>query len=427
MAATALSPSLRLSAHSFASCSGRAESRPSSQPCGAFTPARLSNRSSILSVSGQQVIAGRGVVTKRRENGSGVRAAFPGLGDDYLIPGEYDISSIPSEFRRENLPEELKQNYSNVPSSMFGLTTSQMDMFIDEDSAISRTKTDPSKLRASAYYKTGGAWSPEMAAGGVVRPKANMGLSTNMYRGGGGYGRPKTAPPDLPSLLLGARICYLGMPIVPAVTELIVAELLWLNYDSKDKPIYFYINSPGTQNEQKESIGFETEAYAIADTLLYVKPKIHTLVIGHAFGQAAMLLSLGTKGHRFALPNSRMKIYSPKVNRSSGSAIDMWIKAKELEANTKYYTRLLAFGTGKKPEEVREDIKRIKYFDAKEAIEYGLVDKVVEDSKLQAEKRDYDQMMLEGKKMRGEVVKPGQSSGLVKAKPSGPRPSPAVR
>ena len=108
MAATALSPAVRLSAHSFASCSGRAESRPSSRPRGAFTPASLSNRSSLLSVSGQQVIASRGVITKRRDNGSAVRAAFPGLGDDYLIPGEYDISSIPSEFRRENLPEECE-------------------------------------------------------------------------------------------------------------------------------------------------------------------------------------------------------------------------------------------------------------------------------------------------------------------------------
>lgn len=359
---------------------------------------------------------------------AGVRSAFPGL-NDIIVPGERDISSIPSEFRRENLPAELQQNYSNVPSSMFGLTASQMDMFIDEDSALKKIKTDPSMLGASAHYRNGGAWSREQAAGGVVRPRANMGLGTNMYSGRG-YGRPKTAPPDLPSLLLSSRICYLGMPIVQAVTELLVAELLWLNFDDKEKPIYFYINSPGTQNEQNESVGFETEAYAIADTLLYVSPKVHTLCIGHAYGQAAMLLSLGTKGHRFALPTCRIKIYSPKTNRSSGSAIDMWIKAKELEANTAYYAKLLGHGTGKKPEEIRKDIERIKYFTAKEALEYGLVDKVMEEGALQAEKRNYDQMMLEGKRLRGERVTEGPSSGLVKAKPgkpTGPRPSPAVR
>ncbi|MQL41390.1 hypothetical protein EI012_26130, partial [Escherichia coli] len=84
-------------------------------------------------------------------------------------------------------------------------------------------------------------------------------MSVSMYRGVcRGAGRPRTAPPDLPSLLLDARICYLGMPIVPAVTELLVAQFMWLDYDNPNKPIYLYINSSGTQNEKNETVGSET-------------------------------------------------------------------------------------------------------------------------------------------------------------------------
>ncbi|CAI5510578.1 unnamed protein product [Closterium sp. Naga37s-1] len=119
-------------------------------------------------------------------------------------------------------------------------------------------------ISSAAHYRNGtGMWSMP----GLENSAARLSMSVSMYRGLGGAGRPKTAPPDLPSLLLDARICYLGMPIVPAVTELIVAELLWLDYDNPSKPIYFYINSSGTQNDKRESVGFETEAYAIADTM----------------------------------------------------------------------------------------------------------------------------------------------------------------
>ncbi|KAL0796909.1 hypothetical protein Bca101_068286 [Brassica carinata] len=101
--------------------------------------------------------------------------------------------------------------------------------------------------------------------------------------------------------------------IVPAVTELLVAHFMWLDYDNPAKPIYLYINSPETQNEKMETIGSETEAYSIADTI----SAIYTINCGMAFGEAAMLLSL-------------VKLYLPKVNRSSGAAIDMWIKLRKL-------------------------------------------------------------------------------------------------
>ncbi|KAF2294457.1 hypothetical protein GH714_011593 [Hevea brasiliensis] len=232
-------------------------------------------------------------------------------------------------------------------------------------------------------------------------------MSVSMYRGGGrGYGRPRSAPPDLPSLLLDARICYLGMPIVPAVTELLVAQFMYLDYDDSSKPIYLYINSSGTQNEKMETVGSETEAYAIADAMAYCKSTVYTVNCGMAYGQAAMLLSLGAKGYRALQPNSSTKLYLPKVNKSSGAVIDMWIKAKELDANTEYYIDLLAKGTGKTKEEINKDIQRPKYFKAQEAIDYGLADKIVDSSDDAFEKRDYDALLAQSKAMRAAAAGP---------------------
>lgn len=91
--------------------------------------------------------------------------------------------------------------------------------------------------------------------------------------GGGGH-KPRTPPPDLPSLLLNARIVYLGMPLVPAVTELIVAELLYLQYSDSSRPVYLYINSTGTTRADGETVGFETEGTAILDTMRYLKNEV---------------------------------------------------------------------------------------------------------------------------------------------------------
>merc|ERR1712137_1466520 len=113
-------------------------------------------------------------------------------------------------------------------------------------------------------------------------------LSTDA--GGGGMmkdGARIGPPPDMPSLLLNNRIVYLGMAINAQVTELIISELLFLQYDSSDKPILMYINSPGTTTEDGIPVGFETEAFAIADTMAYVQPPIHTVLIGKAYGHAA--------------------------------------------------------------------------------------------------------------------------------------------
>ncbi|XP_078435355.1 CLP protease proteolytic subunit 1 [Wolffia australiana] len=319
---------------------------------------------------------------------------------------------IPRQFREENLKEGLMENYKSIPKQFYGLNDSQMDMFMTEDSLIAKQSekvTESSISSARNYLDNGGMWSQSgMQDNGVSR----YSMSVSMYRGGArGYGRPRTAPPDLPSLLLDARICYLGMPILPAVTELLVAQLMWLDYDNPTKPIYLYINSSGTQNEKLETVGSETDAYAIADTIAYCKSKVYTVNCGMAYGQAAMLLSLGTKGFRALQPNASTKLYLPKVNKSSGAVIDMWIKAKELDANTDYYIELLAKGIGKPKEEIAKDIQRPKYFQSQEAIAYGIADKLIDSRDAAFEKRDYDALLAQSKAMRkGAMGGGGQAS-----------------
>eukprot|EP00752_Nemacystus_decipiens_P018723 g16786.t1 len=187
-------------------------------------------------------------------------------------------------------------------------------------------------------------------------------------------------PPDLPSLLLHNRIVYLGMPLVPAVTELIIAELLYLNYESASKPVYMYINTPGTSTPDGRAIGFETEAFAISDCMSYIKPPVYTIGVGQAFGLGAMLLASGEKGHRSALPNASIMLHQPR-SMARGQASDIAIKAKEVMANRKTATQMLAEACGKPFDEVLEDSSRTFYMSPDEAVEYGLIDKVLRSSK----------------------------------------------
>lgn len=121
---------------------------------------------------------------------------------------------------------------------------------------------------------------------------------------------------------------------MPAVTELVISELLWLNYNNPEKQIYIYLNSIGTQTPDGQAVGFETEAYAILDTLGYIRPEVYTLVIGQAFGNAAMIAACGKKGCRYALEHARMMTAPPRMNRTFGSTHNIMIKANELEYNT---------------------------------------------------------------------------------------------
>lgn len=188
-------------------------------------------------------------------------------------------------------------------------------------------------------------------------------------------------PPDLPSLLLHNRIVYIGMPLVPAVTELIIAELLYLNYESTSDPITMYINSSGTTTADGQAVGFETEAFAIADVMKYVRPPVHTVALGQAFGAAAMLLSQGKRGHRYALPNATILLNQPR-SMARGQATDIAIKAKEVAHNRRQTCELLAQACGKPVQTVMEDCSRVKYLQPHEAVEYGLIDKVIENESL---------------------------------------------
>jgi len=184
-------------------------------------------------------------------------------------------------------------------------------------------------------------------------------------------------PPDLPSLLLHNRIVYIGMPLVPAVTELIIAELLYLNYESTTDPITMYINSSGTTTATGQQVGFETEAFAIADVMKYVRPPVHTVAIGQAFGASAMLLSQGKRGKRSSLPNATIMLNQPK-SQSQGQATDIAIKAREVVNNRKTMCQLIASGCQKPLDVVTKDCERVKYLQPHEAVEYGLIDRVLQ-------------------------------------------------
>lgn len=207
------------------------------------------------------------------------------------------------------------------------------------------------------------------------------------YRGDAYY---RTPPPDLPSLLLKERIIYLGLPLVSPdeykdqigidVTELIIAQLLFLQFDDPDKPIYMYINSTGTSWYGGESIGFETEAFAICDTMNYIKPPVHTICIGQAMGTAAMILASGTKGFRASLPHATIILHQARQG-AQGQATDIQIRAKEVLHNKHMMMELFAKNTGQTVEKVSKDTDRMFYMTPEEAKNYGIIDKVLESSK----------------------------------------------
>ncbi len=200
----------------------------------------------------------------------------------------------------------------------------------------------------------------------------------------------RTPPPDLPSLLLKERIIYFGLPLVSPdeykdqlgvdVTELIVAQLLYLQYEDKEKPIYLYINSTGTSWYTGDAIGYETEAFAICDTIQYIKPPVHTICIGQAMGTAAMILAAGTRGYRASLPNATIILHQAK-RQARGQATDIQIQAQEVLANKEAMVRILSKHTGQPPEKIAKDMDRMFYMTPYEAKEYGIIDRVLESAK----------------------------------------------
>jgi ATP-dependent Clp protease, protease subunit len=208
------------------------------------------------------------------------------------------------------------------------------------------------------------------------------------YYGGDSYVR--TPPPDLPSLLLKERIVYLGLPLFSSddvkrrvgmdVTELIIAQLLYLQFDDPEKPIRFYINSTGTSWYDGDAIGYETEAFAICDTLQYIKPPVHTICLGQALGTAAMILSSGAKGFRASLPHATIVLNQPRTG-AQGQATDIQIRAQEVLSNKRATLEILSRNTGQSVEKIAKDTDRMLYLTPMEAKEYGLIDIVLESSK----------------------------------------------
>lgn len=208
-------------------------------------------------------------------------------------------------------------------------------------------------------------------------------VQTSSYYGDSSF---RTPPPDLESLMLKERIVYLGLPLFSSdevkrnigidVTQLIIAQLLYLQFDNPEKPIYFYINSTGTSWYTGDAVGFETEAFAICDTMSYVKPPIHTICIGQAMGTAAMILSAGTKGYRASLPHATIVLNQAKTG-ARGQATDIQIRAKEVLANKTTFLNILSKNTGQSIEKIAKDTDRMLYMTPEIAKEYGLIDQVL--------------------------------------------------
>ncbi|CAN6468337.1 unnamed protein product [Victoria cruziana] len=193
-----------------------------------------------------------------------------------------------------------------------------------------------------------------------------------------GEHRPRKPPPDLPSLLLHGRIVYIGMPLVPAVTELVIAELMYLQWVDSKQPIYLYINSTGTTRDDGETVGMEYEGFAIYDAMMQLKNEIQTVAVGAAIGQACLLLAAGKKGRRFMMPHSKAMIQQPRVP-SSGQmpASDVLIRAKEVITNRDTLVKLLARHTGNSIETVSKVMRRPFYMDPPKAKEFGVIDKIL--------------------------------------------------
>lgn len=174
---------------------------------------------------------------------------------------------------------------------------------------------------------------------------------------------------DIYSRLLKERIIFLVGPVDDHTANLVVAQLLFLESENPDKDIYFYINSPG---------GSVTAGMSIYDTMKFIKPDVQTLCLGQAASMGAFLLSAGTKGKRFALPNSRIMIHQPLISGGlGGQASDIEIHARELLKLKEKLNKILADHTGKSIEEVEHDTDRDNFMSAQEAMEYGLIDKVI--------------------------------------------------
>jgi len=173
---------------------------------------------------------------------------------------------------------------------------------------------------------------------------------------------------DIYSRLLKDNIIFLGRTVDDDVASLIIAQMLFLEAENPEKDIALYINSPG---------GSVSSGMAIYDTMQYIKPDVATYCVGQAASMAAVLLAAGSKGKRTVLPNSRVLIHQPWLSGLQGQQTDIEIHAKDMFAMRDRLDEILAYHTGKTKEEVHRDTERDRILGAQEAVEYGLVDRVM--------------------------------------------------
>ena len=179
---------------------------------------------------------------------------------------------------------------------------------------------------------------------------------------------------DIYSRLLKDRIIFLGMPINDDVANLIIAQLLFLEAEDPEKDIHIYINSPG---------GDVNAGLGVYDAIQYVSPKVETICMGQAASMAALLLAAGEKGQRFALPHSRIMIHQP-LGGVTGQAADIQIHAEEILTIRNEMNEILAKHTGRDAAEVERNTERDRFMSAEEALEYGIIDRIMERHTLRA-------------------------------------------
>ena len=177
---------------------------------------------------------------------------------------------------------------------------------------------------------------------------------------------------DIYSRLLKDNIVFIGMPIDDQLSNLVIAQLLFLEAEDPDRDISVYINSPG---------GSVTAGLAVLDTMQFVKPDISTICIGQAASMAAVLLAAGTSGKRFALPNSRIIIHQPLMSGLSGQATDIDIHAREILRLRERLNEILTEVTHQTIEKVAKDTDRDFILSADHAVDYGIIDKVIHQRK----------------------------------------------
>ena len=188
---------------------------------------------------------------------------------------------------------------------------------------------------------------------------------------------------DIYSRLLKERIIFLGDEVNPHTAGLVVAQILFLEAEDPDKDIHFYIDSPG---------GSVTDGMAIYDTMQYVKCDVSTICIGMAASMGAFLLAGGTKGKRMILPNAEVMIHQPSGG-TQGQATEIQIAAEHIIRTKKKLNEILAKNTGQPVEKIAEDTERDNWLSAEEALEYGIVDKIIEkrpESDNEDKKKDKD-------------------------------------